>query len=237
MRLIMSGSVRVTLGPTYQPNLWDLRKRISAARTAGEPLVFVTVSAPITSDVIEVAIESGSLYLIGVRAVQGTWLEFAPDTVASSPLPSGDPRPRLPGSRWIMVGPLKALSSYRGLQLSWNISEKPGAIGEVTYAHQPAALLRFIRHWDGKITGYDVRLSLWVLIFVLCESLRFRSIENTCARWIRPIGGTSPDHAGWPVLTITKAMLDTVQNWHTRARGGDSDIWTWPPEMPDAIIS
>ena len=136
-----------------------------------------------------------------------------------------------------MVGPLKALSSYRGLQLSWNISEKPGAIGEVTYAHQPAALLRFIRHWDGKITGYDARLSLWVLIFVLSESLRFRSIENTCARWIRPIGGTSPDHAGWPVLTITKAMLDTVQNWHARARAGDSDIWTWPPEMPDTIIT
>ena len=65
----MSGSVRVTLGPTYQPNLWDLRKRITAARNAGEPLVFVTVSAPITSDVIEVAIESGSLYLIGVRPV------------------------------------------------------------------------------------------------------------------------------------------------------------------------
>ena len=111
----MSGSVRVTLGPTYQPNLWDLRKRITAARNSGEPLVFVTVSAPITSDVIEVAIESGSLYLIGVRAVQGTWLEFASDAVASSPAPSGDPRPRLPGSHWIMVGPLKVPSSYRGL--------------------------------------------------------------------------------------------------------------------------
>ncbi len=39
------------------------------------------------------------------------------------------------------------------------------------------------------------------------------------------------------MLTITKAMLDTVQNWHARARAGDSDIWTWPPEMPDTIIS
>jgi hypothetical protein len=233
----MSGSVRVTLGPTYQPDLWDLRKRVTAARNAGEPLVFVTVSAPITSDVIEVAIESGSLYLIGVRPMRGTWLEFAPDTAESASAPSGNPAPRLSGSRWIMVGPLKALSSYRGLQLGWNISEKDGAIGQVTYAHQPAALLRFIRYWDGKITGYDVRLNLWVLIFVVCESLRFRSIENVCARWIRPIGGTSPDDAGWPVLTITKAMLDTVQNWHARARAGDSDIWTWPPGMPDPIIN
>ena len=98
----MSGSVRVTLGPTYQPNLWDLRKRVTAARNAGDPLVFVTVSAPITSDVIEVAIESGSLYLIGVRPVGGTWLEFAPDAVASSPTASGEPGPRLPGSHWIM---------------------------------------------------------------------------------------------------------------------------------------
>jgi hypothetical protein len=30
----MSGSVQVSLGPTYQPDLWDLRKRITAARNA-----------------------------------------------------------------------------------------------------------------------------------------------------------------------------------------------------------
>jgi hypothetical protein len=233
----MSGSVRVSLGPTYEPDLWDLRKRVTAARNAGEPLVFVTVSAPITSDVIEVAIESGSLYLIGVRPVMGTWLEFAPDSARSSPATAGDPRPRLPGSRWILVGSARALFSYRGLKLDWSIGGKQGAAGHVTYAYQPSALLRFVRHWDGKITGYDVRLNLWVLIFVLCESLRFRSIENTCARWIRPIGGTSPDDAGWPVLTITKAMLDTVQNWRARAGGDDSDVWTWPPDMPDLIIS
>jgi hypothetical protein len=232
----MSGSVRVLLGPTYQPDLWDLRKRVAAARSAHEPLVFLTVSAPINSEIIEVAIESDSLYLIGVRAAGGTWYEFAPDTPQSSPGAAGDGKPRLPGSRWIMVGPLKALSSYRGLQLGWNISEKPGATGEVTYAHDPSALLRFFRYWDGNIT-YDARLNLWVLIFVLCEALRFRSIETICARWIRPIGITSADAGGWPVLTITKAMLETAQNWHARAHEGDSDIWTWPADMPDLIVS
>jgi hypothetical protein len=130
----MSGSVRVLLGPTYQPNLWDLRKRVATARSAHEPLVFLTVSAPINSEIIEVAIESGSLYLIGVRAAGGTWFEFAPDTAQSSPGTAGNAGPRLPGARWIMVGERKALSSYRGLQLGWNISEKPGATGEVTYA-------------------------------------------------------------------------------------------------------
>jgi hypothetical protein len=32
-------------------------------------------------------------------------------------------------------------------------------------------------------------------------------------------------------------MLDTVQNWRARAGGDDSDVWTWPPDMPDLIIS
>ena len=229
----MSGSVQLLLGPTYQPTLWDVRKRVAAARTAREPLVFVNLSAPITSDVLEVAIESGSLYLIGVRAAGGTWFEFAPDKAQSSPDSPGDGRPRLPGSRWIMAGGLKALSSYRALRLGWVIREAPGAAGAVVYTGDPSSLLRFFRTWDGQIAGHHVRLNLCVLIFMVCEALRFRSIETACARWIRPIGGTAPDPAG---LTITAAMLDTVQNWHDRASRGDPDVWTWPPEMPDPIV-
>ena len=57
-----------------------------------------------------------------------------------------------------------------------------------------------------------------MLIFLVCEALRFRSIENACARWIRPIGDAPAS------LTITEAMLETVQNWHARATAGDSDI-------------
>lgn len=237
MRSIMNGIVQVILGPTYQPSLWDLRKRVAAARTAHEPLVVVTVSAPITSEVIEVAIESGSLYLVGIRPAGGTWFEFVPDTAQSSPGTAGGERPRLPGSRWIMAGGLKALSSYRALRLGWIIRDAPGAVGQVAYAEDPSTLLRFFRHWDGQITGHHVRLSLCVLIFVVCEALRFRSIETVCARWIRPIGGVPADPSRRPVLTITAAMLDTVQNWSARATAGDSDIWTWPPDMPDPIVS
>src|SRR3954471_14632893 len=104
----MSGSVQGLLGPTYQPNLWDLRKQVAAARKAGEALVLVRLSAPITSEIIEVAIEAGSLYLIAVPAVTGNWFEFAPDTPGTE---SG--KPRLPGSSWIMAGGLRALSTYR----------------------------------------------------------------------------------------------------------------------------
>src|SRR6516162_9171179 len=100
----MSGAVQVILGPTYSPSLWDLRKRVAVARSTSEALVFVSLSAPITSDVIEVAIESGSLYLIGIRAAGGTWFEFAPDTAPSSRGATGEAKPRLPASRWIMAG-------------------------------------------------------------------------------------------------------------------------------------
>jgi hypothetical protein len=41
----------------------------------------VIVRAPIDSDVIEVAIGSGSLYLIGVRPVRGTWPPDMPDLI------------------------------------------------------------------------------------------------------------------------------------------------------------
>jgi hypothetical protein len=227
----MSGSVQLLLGPTYQPTLWDLRKRVAVARRGGEPLVFISLSAPITSDVVEVAIEGGSLYLIGIRAAGGRWFEFAPDTPEGSPAGG---RPRLPGSSWIMAGGLRALSTYRALRLGWVIREAPGARGSVVYTGDPNTLLRFFRTWDGQIGGHHVRLNLCVLIFVVCEALRFRSIETACARWIRPIGGEASDPGG---LAITEAMLDTVQNWHDRAARGDPDIWTWPPEMPDRIVS
>jgi Ribosome inactivating protein len=133
-----------------------------------------------------------------------------------------------------MAGGLRALSTYRALRLGWVIREAPGAPGHVVYTGDPNSLLRFFRAWDGQIAGHHVRLNLCVLIFVVCEALRFRSIETACARWIRPIGGGVPDPAG---LTITEAMLDTVQNWHDRASRGDPDIWTWPREMPDLIVT
>jgi hypothetical protein len=227
---MMSGSVQVILGPTYEPTLWDLRKRVAASRAAGAPLTFVSLSAPITSEVVEVAIESGSLYLIGVRA-GGGWLEFVPDAPSDQ---AREDRPRLPGSRWITAGERKALSTYRALRLGWMIRDAPGAVGSITYAGEPNRLLNFFRTWDGAITGHHVRLRLCVLIFLVCEALRFRSIESACARWIRPVGGTTPDPAG---LTITEAMLDTVQNWHDRASHDHPDIWTWPPGMLDPIVS
>jgi hypothetical protein len=75
----MREPVRVVLGPTYLPTLWDLRKRVSAARNAGEAVVFIQLSTPINSELVDLAILSSDLYLIGARGRAGVWLEFAPD--------------------------------------------------------------------------------------------------------------------------------------------------------------
>jgi len=54
----------------------------------------------------------------------------------------------------------------------------------------------------------------------VCESLRFRSIEDTCARYIWPVGGMPTDPVMRPVLSITTKMLDRVQSG-TNSRGAE----------------
>lgn len=174
------------------------------------------------------AIEPGSLYLVGIRSGAGAWWEFAPDNEGLPSGEAGSARPRLPNARWITVGALKALSSYRALRLRWYLDATP--TGRVYYGETPIALLRFFRSWSGQLNGRHERLPMCVLLFVVCEALRFRSIENICAHWIDPRGKD-------PALVITQDMLDTVQNWHDRASRGDSDVWTLPPEFPDPLIT
>src|SRR4051794_34220267 len=115
----MNATVHLSLGPSYGPTLWDVRKRVAVGRTSDEPLIFIKVDAPIVSDVIEVAIESGSLYLVGLRSDCADWWEFAPDGDEASAGRGASPRPRLPNSRWIKSGRNIALFSYRALRLGW----------------------------------------------------------------------------------------------------------------------
>jgi hypothetical protein len=233
----MNQPVRVVLGSNYAPTMWDLRKRVSMARRGGEPVTFIQVGAPINSEIVEIAILSGSLYLIGVRSRDGTWFEFVPDDARGDPTQTGTPKPRLPGSRWIQVGSLPALSSYRALRLPWMLRDQPGATGVVAFADTPLELVRFFRQWDGSLSVHNARLNICVLIFLICEALRFRSIENICARYIWPIGGMPSDPIARPIFSITEEMFATVQNWYTRARSGDPDVWTWPRDMPDRLVS
>jgi Ribosome inactivating protein len=227
----MNQLIRVTLGPTYSPDMWDLRKHVAACRKTGTPLVFVSLQAPINSETVGLAIESGSLYLIGIRGGSGPWLEFAPDDERAHPAcaPRGA---RLPATRFIKAGDANALSTYRALRLPRMIAAAPAG---VVYAGMPMDLMRFFRGWDGAIRGHDDRIAICMLIFLVCESLRFRSIETICARYIRPIGGMPADPVARPIFTFTAEMLETVQNWRDKAGKDDPDIQTWLPEMPDLI--
>jgi hypothetical protein len=218
----MDAPVKIILGSQYDPTMWDLRKRVAAARKAHEPLVFLTIGAPIVSPSIGVAIESGSLYLAGVQTAKGDWFEVAPENATGA-------RPRLPKSRWIMTGAGQALFGYGALRLEWNVSDKANATGEIIYGEDASELLRFFERWDGQAGTHPARRHLWVLIFMICEALRFRSILSACAQWINQRGP----------LIIDKEMLSKVRKWRKQAEAlkTDSDIWTWPPKFPDQIIS
>jgi hypothetical protein len=226
VEVVVDSPVRLTLGSTYSPDLWDLRKRIAAARKDGRSITVVELHAPITSEVVEAALLSASLYLIGIRAQGGQWQEFAPDDDTANAPGAGPHRPRLPGSRWISVGALKALSTYRGLRLKWMAEAQQAEGRQLAYAGRPNDLLAFFSRWDGEINDNYTRLHACVLIFLVCEALRLRSVEDACSRWIRA-GGS---------LAFTPEMIETVQNWHTRARAGNPDVWTWPPEMRDLLV-
>ena len=229
--------VRVVLGPTYSPTMWDLGKHVRAARKAKEPVIFIQVSAPINSEVVDIAILSDSLYLIGIKPRDNIWREFVPDDNKGDPSHAAPPKPRLPGSQWVRVGGRLALSSYRGLQLEWKLSGVPGATGAIVYAGSTIDLIRFFRDWDGDVGWHDARVAVLALIFIVCESLRFRSIENICGRYIWPVGGMPLDAESRPVLTITREMLDRVQTWDKQSRAGDQDIWTPSAGSPDLLFT
>lgn len=229
----MTHSVRVRLNDGWSPDMWDLHKAVVATRSSGDELVFVDAWLPINMPPLGVAIESGSLYLIGVRPHGRQWFEFMPDTGQSYPGSSVPPQQRLPGSRWIMAGARPSLSSYRALKLDWLIRNKPGATGSLVYPHRPVDLLRFFHGWDGQLDSHDARLSMVVLIFLFCEALRFRSVDTVCFHWLSTrnqalygADGSIP-HMAQP-LTITADLLHTIQNWDTAAAAGSPDVWIGP---------
>lgn len=231
---MVDATIKLALGPTYPPQLWDLCKHVAAERrlTKGRPerVIFVELSAPITSPVIEVAILSGSLYLIGVRRKGGSWFEFQPDTERSHP---GQPvaGPRLKGSRWIMKGNRPALFSYRELGIPDAAKAKERQGYALTYRGQPADLLCAFGEWNGILNTDEQRIRMAMLFFVVCESLRFRSVEHAVARWVRAHVTDKPSDG----FVFTSAMIEKVQKWR-KAAIDDRDVQIRTPEQPDPLI-
>lgn len=228
----MSEPLSLTLGPKYMPALWDLHKHIARLDRSSEIVVVIRLQAPIVSEAIDIAILSGSLYLIGIRA-RGQWLEFANDAGLKNSSSLRDATPRLPGSRWIRVGDGIALSSYRALRVADMIGTAGVKRQELGYVGTPAGLIGEFAHWNGTLNAGPERLKLCVLIMLVCEALRFRSIERACADWIMARG---PDAQSGRIV-ITPAMLDTVQNWRSKSLARDPDVTMTPPDLRDPLIS
>lgn len=228
----MPNAINVMLGPLYEPNMWDLRKEIAASRSNARRLAFVDVRVPVTSDVVGLAIRTDDLYLIGIRNGAGAWFEFKADTERSNPASGGSAKPLVSGSQWIKVGSLNALSSYTALQLPALISNAVPRHATNRYDSPPTELLKFFSRWNGTINDNFTRLRICVLIFVICEALRFRSIQETARNWISPL---HPPPTG-PAFEITAEMLNLVRSWAEKAKSSHADVQTWLPGMRDLLV-
>lgn len=217
----MSDAVNLTLSRRYEPDMWDLRKQVAVARKQNQSLVFVDLRVPINSDVVGLALRARDLYLVAIRNGAGIWYEFASD----QPARVGRAAPMIGGSRWIMAGSGRALSSYGALHLPQLI-----ATGANRFAERQNRLVAFFSKWDGRIDVDYTRLHICVLTFVVCEALRFRSIQSIVRNWIIPPDGFAP------AFEITGSMLAQARDWSKKAVSGDPDVQTWLPGMPDLLI-
>jgi hypothetical protein len=201
-------SALIQLGPWYGRNITEARRTIGARRQRGAITIYVT--APITSPILEVAIDGRSLYVLGIRR-QGerTWWEFEPD---------GD-QPRLDLSKRITGGP----ATYFNLGLA--------AGTEVVM--QPWWLLKELAAFNGLMGDATRKRKLLLLIFLVSEALRFDSVKAACYAYVSNATTYfgAPEHyyrnaadvAGHRFV-FTEQLVQAVQNWSSRSAAGSPDI-------------
>ncbi len=198
----------IQLGPYYGRNVTDARHYLARRRARGAVTVYV--AAPITSPILEVAIDGRSLYVLGFRR-QGLprWWEFEPD---------GD-QPRLAPLSRIASGP----ATYSNLGLT--------AGTEVVM--QPWWLLRDLAAFDGLMGDDAKKRKLLLLIFLVSEALRFELVKAACYAYVSNAVTYfgAPDHyyrnpgdlAGHRFV-FTEQLVQTVQNWSSRTVGRSPDV-------------
>ncbi|MEJ0018565.1 MAG: ribosome-inactivating family protein [Acetobacteraceae bacterium] len=198
----------IQLGPYYNRNITDARRYMAAHRERG--VVTVYLAAPITSPVIEIAIDGRSLYVLGLRR-QGEqrWWEFEPD---------GD-QPHLSPAARIARGP----ATYSNL----------GLTAGTDVVMQPWLLLQELGNFDGLMGDDAKKRRLLLLIFLVSEALRFDSVKAACYAYLShaDLYFGAPEHfyrnpadMGRHRFVFTEQLVRTVQNWRTRTAGGNNDI-------------
>ena len=198
----------ILLGPSYGRNITEARRAIGAQRVRG--VTTVSLVAPITSPILEVAIDGHSLYVLGFRRHgEQRWWEFEPD---------GD-QPRLEPSARIISGP----ATYSNL----------GLAAGTDVVMQPWLLLQELGNFDGLMGDAAKRRKLLLLIFLVSEALRFDSVKAACYAYVSNAATYfgAPDHyhhhiedLGGHRFEFTEQLVDTVRNWSTRSVARNHDI-------------
>ncbi len=201
-------SALLQLGPWYGRNVTDARRTIGGRRERVPITIYLT--APITSPILEVAIDGFSLWVLGFRRQgEDKWWEFEPD----------DPKlPRLAPFRRISSGP----ATYSNLGLT------AGTKVEM----QPWRLLMELAAFDGLMGDEPKKRKLLLLIFLVSEALRFDSVKAACYAYLSNAATYfgAPDHyyrrpedLSGHRFEFTGQLVHTVRNWadQTAARSHD----------------
>ncbi len=210
-------SAFIQLGPYYGRNITELRRAIAERRAAGAITVYLT--APVTSPVLEIAIDGRSLYVLGFRELGArAWWEFEPDTDTGLLLPAVRPGLLLPAVR-IAGGP----ASYGNL----------GLTADTEVVMQPWQLVRELAAFDGRLGDAAKKRKLLLLISLVSEALRFDSVKAACYAYVSNAPAyfgapehfhRHPEHMAGHRFVFTERLVETVRNWRKRTEAGSPDI-------------
>lgn len=213
----MSGLIQ--LGPYYNRNVRMTREAVLAKRNAGARTMVVYLTAPITAPVIEVAIDTASLYVLGLRKLNApVWWAFEPDGKL----------PPVPGpSRPIALG---GPASYDNL----------GLHAGAKHTIAPWKLLNDLSVFDGGSLDPVGRKNLLLVVFLISEAMRFGAVQALCYRYVDNAERyfQAPDHyyANPGDLTdhsivYSSEIVDKVKSWRQLSERHDFDVllpWAGP---------
>jgi hypothetical protein len=199
----------IQLGPYYNRNISDARRYLAAHRGRGAVSVFM--QAPITSSLLEFAIDGHSLRLLGFRrSGDPRWWEFEPDDAKL---------PRLTPSRRIAGG----AATYTNL----------GLAAGTDVVLRPWLLLQELANFDGRLGDETRKRKLLLLIFLVSEALRFDSVKAACYAYITNAATyfAAPDHfyrnpadMDGHRFVFTPDLVRTVRSWRTQTEAGRGDV-------------
>ncbi len=215
----MSGFLQ--LDPIYGHTITVLRQTLSKPSKRARGVFSIFVVAPVTSPVLEVAIDPLSLYVLGFRRQsEKTWWEFKPTGKL----------PQLDNAKPLACGS----ADYTNLGLEKLINK--------TVSITPNLLVTRLAYLNGTHIDDDDKWKLLLLIFLVSEALRFDTVKYAGKAYVANAdlyfnNRDSPEYykrnPGDLVghsFTFTRALVEMVRDWRKHTQSNHNDLGLpWVP--------